>query len=207
MIKKLAKYAIIILVVAAALAAMFLYSIRDVKVVGASIDEIKDLSISGFSLGGRVRVYNGGFLPIRVDRITYNVTLGEVKGVLGKGALTGGTVNAKQTKDFVFDVNVEWVPSIDTAIELLLANKTYADVRGIVHVLEYKGLVKLKIPFSARVNLKGYIEHLVMESPSVELDGMMGDVAGIIGDIAEGVSEELKKDAAGFVIEKIGNIS
>ncbi len=206
MIKSLAKYLIIAVVIVAAISAMFAYSIRDVKVVDASFNEVKDLSFSGFSLGGNVSVYNGGFLPVRVDRITYNVTLGEVKGVIGEGELIGGTVMAKETKQFHFTADIKWVLSIDTALELLLANKTYADVQGIVHVIEYKGLVKLKIPFSARVNLEGYIEQLVMESPSVEIEGIAGDIAGILGDIAGSVSDEAVR-GAGIVIDVIGNMT
>jgi len=206
MIKRLAKQIIMAFVIIAALSAMFAHSIRDVKVAGASIDEIKGLSLTGFSLAGKVSVYNGGFLPIRVDRITYNVTLGEVKGAIGKGELIGGTVNAKETKQFQYTIDIRWVPSAGTALELLLANKTYADVTGIVHVIEYKGLVRLNMPFSARVNLEGYIEQFAIGQPSFELEGIIGDVAGIVGGIAGDVSEEVKQ-GAGIVIEKIGNMS
>jgi hypothetical protein len=171
------------------------YSASQLEVVSAGISGVEGLSLSGVALLGEIEVVNSGFLPARVDRITYEAYLEGVDGLIATGELTGGTLRAGEAKNFPFIVNVEWVPSLETAMDLFFSEKTSAVVNGTVHLVELKGLLSIEIPFSAEASLEGYIEQFVPEAMRIIPEGVAGDVAGIMEGIVDAVSESVKEGA------------
>ena len=186
------------IVIIIAVAGLFAYSAKDVEIVSADISTIKDLSFTGVTIEGEIEVHNGGFLPVIVDMITYSVVMEDIEGVVGEGNITGKTVMPGENEMFPVVIRLEWVPSLETALELITSNSTYAEVAGIVHIAELKGFIKLELPFTARVNLQGYVEQFMPTLPSVIPDGITSDIIEGVGDVIDIVS-----DNAGDIIGAI----
>lgn len=189
------------IVILVAVAGLFAYSAKDVEVVSADISTIKDLSFTGVTIEGDIEVYNGGFLPVIVDMITYTVMLENVEGIVGEGNITGGTVMPGENGVFPVVIRLEWIPSLETALELITSEKTFAEVSGIVHIAELKGFIKLELPFTARVNLQGYVEQFMPTFPSIKPGGITSDIIEGVGDVIDIVSEN-----AEGVIDAIGGL-
>ena len=189
--KKLFKIIFLIVVLAVIAAGFLFYSSKDVSVVSANVTSAEELSITGITLRGYVDVYNGGFLPAGVENITYNVTLENVDGIIGKGFLDGGIIKPKETKRFPVSIRIAWVPSIETALDLLFSDSTFARVEGVVNIASIK-VVRVRLPFSARANIKGYIEQFAIGLPEVIPGGIVYDVIGIVEDIAGNMTGEAK---------------
>ena len=195
MIKRAIIILILILAAGAGITWLFALSAKQVEIVSADISTVKDLSLSGLTIEGSVKIYNGGFMPVIVDRITYTVTVQNVKGVVGKGNITGHAILPKESGVFPVSIRLEWVPSIETAIELITSNSTYAEIKGIAHIAELKGFIKLELPFTAKVNLKGYVEQFTPTLPYLVPEGITSEIVdiigGAIGAFAEGVSRAI----------------
>jgi len=199
--KKLILFIVAAIVIMIAVAGLFAYSARNVEVVSADISTVKDFSFTGVTIEGDIEIYNGGFMPVIVDKITYNVMLEEVDGVIGDGEITGGMVMPHENGTFPIVIRLEWVPSIETAIDLITSDKTYAEVVGIVHIAELKGFIKLELPFTARVNLKGYVDQFLPTLPEVLPGEITSDIIDTVGDVIDVVSEN-----AGGIIDAIGGL-
>jgi len=199
---KLIKIIIIAFILIVIGAGVFLYSARDVEIVSAEIDGISGISLSGLTMEGGLEVYNGGFLPVRLDRVDYNITIEGIDGVIGDGELIGGVIAADETKEFPFEIRLSWVPSVETALQMLEADYTYANVEGVAHIIEMKGLMKIDLPFSAKVNLEGYIEQFIPSIPEVVPEGIVEDVVDVIGDVYDYVA-----DNAGDLIDVVQNMT
>ncbi len=191
------KKILLLLAVIAVIAVVVLSSAKKISVEESAIDSVSELGISGITLNGHLNVKNGGFVPAYVENITYSVKLEDVPGIIGNGAISGGVLKAGESKEFPFSIKLEWVPSIETALSLIHSDKTYALVEGNANIVSLK-YIKLSIPFTARVNLEGYIEQFAVELPPIVSD---------VVDAVEGVISELNitlEDIAGVIEGMIG---
>lgn len=205
MIKKMAKVVIVAAALIIAVAALFIYSAKGVSIRSADVINVSDFSLIGATIYGEIEVYNGGFLPIRVDRITYTARIEDIEGIIGQGEVTGGTVMAGESKVFPFTLKITWIPSLDTALSLLTSDLAYASINGTAHIIELKGLLRVELPFSARANLEGYIVQFIAGTPELIPEGLAGDVMDILEDVLGTVSEGAY-DGAGYIKEGAGYI-
>ncbi|MBN2112237.1 hypothetical protein JW707_04010 [Candidatus Woesearchaeota archaeon] len=195
--KKVIRLVFYFVVLVAIASVLLFYSAKDVSVVSAGVTSVSELSIDGVTLKGYVDVHNGGFLPAGVKNITYTVELEEMENVIGRGVLEGGIVKPKETGRFPYSIRIEWVPSIQTALDLLLSKHTFAKVEGVVNVASIK-VVRVELPFSAKVNLEGYIEQFVVGSPEFIPEGIASDLPGIIEGVVGNMTEGAET-AAGYI--------
>ncbi len=84
---------------------------------------------------------------------------------------------------------------------MLLTNSTFAQIDGVVNVASI-GVVRVVLPFSARVNLKGYIEQFVVGVPELIPGGIVSDVldivSGVVSNVTEGVGT-VKDTIEGYI--------
>ena len=52
---------------------LYVYSLSKVEIRAVGVNQLQDISLSGFTLGGDIDVYNGGLLTVSVDHVTYNM--------------------------------------------------------------------------------------------------------------------------------------
>lgn len=184
-------YLIILIVLASVV--VFL-SAKDVSIVSAGVDSVSEVGITGMTLDGYVEVYNGGFLPAGVENITYTIVIEGIDNLVGEGVLEGGMIKSKATGRFPYSIRIEWVPSIDTALQLIFSNLTYAKIEGVVNIASIK-VVRVALPFSAKVNIEGYIEQFVVGVPEIIPGGIASDVLDIVEEVIGNVTEEAQNIA------------
>ncbi len=180
--KKVLMFIALFAVLVAVAATLVFASAKKVEVVSAGVDSISDLSLTGAALNGHLEIYNGGFLPVGVENITYTVYIEDIDGIIGEGVLDGGMISPKETEAYPFSIKISWVPTIDTALDLILSNSTFANIEGVVNVASI-GVARVAIPFSARVNMKGYIEQFVVGVPYIIPGDIVSDVIDIVEDV------------------------
>lgn len=68
---------------------LYIYSLSKIEVRSVNLDNIGDISMSGFTLNGYVEVYNGGLIPVHIDHVEYDVTLEKTGDILADGNVQG----------------------------------------------------------------------------------------------------------------------
>lgn len=152
------------------LAGLYVYSAYKVSVKDVRVNSLKEISTSGFTLGGEIDLYNGGVLPVRIDHITYTVVLEQGNKTLANGTIEGRNIAAGKIASFPFANKINWVPTLDVAIGLITPGKTYAKVSGTAY-MDLK-ITQVKIPFETRIDLEEYIKQFAKE----KLQGLIGDL-------------------------------
>lgn len=149
-----AKGVILILLCAVVLIfASYFYSISQVSVESVSVDSLSDVDLSGFTLEGDVLVHNGGFLPVGVDGIDYKVVIRN--STLSQGSVKGGWIMPGQKANYSFSSRIEWVPTGEALLSLLIDDKTYATIQGNI-TLSLLGM-DFSIPFEKNFDIKEYL--------------------------------------------------
>lgn len=174
-------------------AGLHVYSLSEIEIKAVGVNQLQDISLSGFSLGGDIDVHNGGLLTIGVNHITYEVILESSGKQLASGLIEGKPVPPKETVSFPFSNKINWVPTAEVAWNLLTPGKTYAKISGSVSVIDL-GFVEFKLRFEERVDLEPYIKQFAKQ-PEVD------KVKDTVSKIGEGI-----KSITGKVIDKLGKL-
>ena len=93
--KKNSKIKIAVLLIFVALliyGGLYVYSLSQVRVVNVGIDQLQDIGLSGFTLGGGIEIYNGGIVPVGISHLDYFVTLESNGRELATGRINGGKI-------------------------------------------------------------------------------------------------------------------
>jgi len=135
---------------------LYVYSLSQVRVVNVGINQLQNIGLSGFTLGGDIDIYNGGIVPVGINHLDYFVTLENNGRELASGRIDGGKIPQKRIVSYPVSTRISWVPTSQVALGLITPGATYAKVAGTVYVADLK-VIDFKVPFSTRVNIEQYI--------------------------------------------------
>ena len=62
-------------VVTLILGASYVYTLSKIELRSVNVNNLQDISLSGFTLGGNIMLYNGGIIPVGINHISYEVAL------------------------------------------------------------------------------------------------------------------------------------
>ncbi len=198
--KTLTKIFFGILVILLVLGGLYVYSLSQVEVREVTINELQDISLSGFTLGGNIKLYNGGLLPVGVDHITYEIVLESSGNQLTGGYIQGKTISPKQIANFPFSKKINWIPTSQVAWGLITPGETYAKISGNVYVADLK-FVDFKIPFETRVDLERYIRQFAKRKIEQAVDTITDTTKDIVDAVGEGI-----KSITGKVVDGLGKL-
>jgi LEA14-like dessication related protein len=159
----------IILIIVLVYVALYAYSLSKVEVRNVQVDSLRDVTPSGFTLSGAVEVYNGGIVPVRIDAITYNVTLSKNSQHLTTGTIAGAKIGPKQTAQYRFNNTINWVPSAAFAYEIITGGDTDAIMQGTVSINSL-----MEVPFERRIDLGEYLKQFMGNSLGAAVDTIKG---------------------------------
>ena len=155
------KIVILLLVIAMLIyGGLYIYSVSQVRVLNVNVNQLQDVSLKGFTLGGNVEIYNGGIIPVGISHLSYDVILENTGDELANGWINGRTISPGETIDYPLSTTINWVPSSQVALGLLSPGETYAQINGEVKILDL-GFVDISLPFSDRINIEDYIRQFV----------------------------------------------
>lgn len=189
-----------IFVILIILGGLYVYSLSQVKIQGVTINDLQDISVSGFTLGGDIVLYNGGILPVGVDHISYDVILEDSGNKLANGNIDGKLISPKQTTNFPFSNKINWVPTSEVAWGLITPGRTYAKVKGIIYVADLK-VIDFKIPFEVRLDLEQYIRQFAQRKIEEAIDKVTNTITNVVNKVGEGI-----KGITGKVVDGLGKI-
>lgn len=175
---------------------LYVYSLSQVTVKNVSVDDLEDLSFSGFTVGGDIDVYNGGLLPVGVNHIEYRVVLESSNRELANGIIRGKTIYPKETVAFRFSNVINWIPTSEVAKGLISSGNTYARIEGTVYVADLK-FIDFKVPFETRINLDYYIEAFVKK----KMEEVVEKTVNTISRVGSGI-----KNVANSVVNGISDL-
>lgn len=177
---------------------LYVYSLYQVEVSDLRVGSIQDISLSGFTLGGELDVYNGGLIGVEISKIDYSLVLDETGDSLASGSVQGGKISAKKTASFSFSNKIDWVPTAELAKNLIKSGKTYATLSGIVYM--DLGIVDIKKPFrEEKIDLEEYVRQFII----AEVEDAIEEAAGAVTDTIEKIGDGLKA-VTGNIIKGIG---
>lgn len=182
----MAKFLILIIGIVILFGGIYIYSLSKIEVRSINFNNLKDISLSGFTLSGYVEVYNGGLIPVGIDHIQYDVILEKTGNRLANGYIQGATISPGTTARFPATNRIDWTPTAEMAIDLLNPGDTYIKVSGNVYVANLQ-FIEFKIPFQQRINIEQYIRQFIVDTVRQTVDTGIKIVAGVgkaIVDIA-----------------------
>lgn len=132
--------------------ALYVYSLSKVKLISTSIAGVEDINLRGFTLNGNVEVYNGGLIPVSIDRVEYKVTSERSGNILATGKISGKMVAPKQAVAFTVSTTISWKSVAEVAINKITKKGTGVKVTGDIYISTLK-LINFKIHFQQNVNV------------------------------------------------------
>jgi len=130
---------------------------------------IDGITTESFTLVGNLFVKNPSDLSIPVESIGYEIFLKDTGEKIGSGNLPEFTLEKSKVSKIPFNQEIEWVPSIKLAADLLTKDKVLITVKGKARI----NLPKVKeyvIPFSAETDIKEYVGQFVSSPLSLDED-------------------------------------
>jgi LEA14-like dessication related protein len=182
----LRKILIFVLIILIIYAGLWIYSLSKIEVKNVNIDSLQDLSLTGFTLGGNLEIYNDGIVPVTIDHINYAVTLESSGKELTRGNIIGKKIPAKKTVEFPFSNQINWIPTAEVAIGLITPGQTYAKMEGTVYVADLQ-VVEFKIPFEKRLDLEPYIKQFVKNKVEETINNVVNTVTNTVNKVVEGI--------------------
>jgi len=190
----------IVLVLALILMVLYVYSLSQVDVERITINELQDISLTGFTLGGDIYLYNGGIIPVWIDHIDYKIILESSGNELTSGYIKGTMIPPRKTVNFPFSKKINWIPSAEVAWGLITPGKTYAKIFGTVYVADLK-FIDFKIPFEKKVDLEVYIRQFAKTKFEETVDKVTDTITDVVDKIGEGINT-----IGGKISEGLGKI-
>jgi hypothetical protein len=197
--KKNSKIKLIVLLIVLALfvyGGLYVYSLSQVRVVSVDVNQLQDIGLSGFTLGGDIEIYNGGLVPLGIDHLDYFVTLENNGRELASGRIDGGKIPPRKTVSYPLSTRISWIPTSQVAWGLITPGATYAKVAGTVYVADLK-IIDFKVPFSTRVNIEQYIRQFAKAK--------IQQAAQKVADTTRNIGESIV-DTGSKIVEGIKNL-
>lgn len=168
---------------------IYVYSLSKIEVRSINLNNIGDISLSGFTLNGHVDVYNGGLIPVGIDHVQYDVILEKTGDRLASGYIQGTIISPGTTVQLPITNKIDWTPTVEMAVDLLNQGDTYIKVSGNVYVANLQ-IIEFKIPFQQRINIEQYIRQFIVSTVQQVVDTGVKIIAGVgkaIVDVANQV--------------------
>jgi len=175
----------ILLLIIIIIISLYIHTLTRVELKDVTINPPTNISEQGFTLGGNIDLYNGGMLPVNIKGINYTVTLEFSGATLLSGTIEGKKLVVKNITSFPFSNQIQWQPSIELAIRLLVPGGTYARIQGTISVVEL-GPINFNIPFEQRIDLEQYVQQFVQQQDTEEL--LKEKIEGAVKQVIEWVS-------------------
>lgn len=140
-------------------AGVFFYSLHQVEIKNFSFGELKDVSLTGFTVQGNLELYNGGVIPIKISSVNYTVVLEASGAELARGHVEGAKIYPKQSVLFPISSKINWAPTAELLTLMMKGDEVYIIVKGDVYLVA--NIVKL--PFEKRINIAEQIIPLLAE--------------------------------------------
>ena len=150
---------------------LYFHSLTSVRIESVKVDKLRDISLQGFTLAGEIDLFNGGLLPVKVSKISYEVVLESTGEQLARADIKGGWIAPRKIERYGFETTIYWKATKDVILNLLREGRTYAQIRGVAYV------GGMEIPFMREVDLEEYLKQFVQEK--------LGKVVGAVIDIAK----------------------
>lgn len=179
---------------------LYVYSLSQVEIKRVMVNDLQDISLSGFRLGGYIELYNGGLILVGVDHIQYRVLLESSSNELASGDINGKLIPPRQTTNFPFSNKINWVPTSEVAWGLITPGQTYAKVEGMIYVADL-GVIEFKIPFETRVDLEQYIRQFAKRKIEEAVDKVTNTITNVVDKVGEGI-----KNITGKVVDGLEKI-
>lgn len=153
--KTILAISIIALVLIIIFGAIYVKSVKSVEVKQIELNELKNITLEGFVAEGDVEVFNDGILPVYVKKIAYSISLDYSQKEIISGSVNGSWVQPHKSKKFTILTQVNWIPSIEAAQEIIKLKDTSATLHGQVILLDSRYL-SVKFPFEKKFDLTAY---------------------------------------------------
>ena len=185
---------LIIVTLALIYGGIYLYSLSKITVPDVELNNLQDISLTGFKVSGNVIIMNKGIVPVKIDRIQYDIPLDFNSNKLSDGLIMGSWISPGEQKKYFFLNKINWVPTANLAWDLIKPHSTTATIKGMVYVADFKYL-EFKVPFEHKIDLEEYIEQFAIDFVEIVVKKVKETVESVretIGDFAKNTWEGIK---------------
>ena len=173
----ISKISLIVLILVLIYGGLYIHALSQIGIPELKLNSLEDVNLEGFKVSGDIIIPNNGFVPIRIGKIKYNITLDFNGEKLSEGELDGDWILPKKQKEYFFSNKILWSPSASLMLDLFKLGSTTATIDGFVYVS------KLKIPFSQQIDLEEYMGQFTEEF----IENIMNQVGETANNIVENI--------------------
>jgi len=152
--KKIIIPVIIVLLLIGTYLGIYIYSLSKVEIKEIKINNLEEISSSGFTITGYCEVYNNGIIPVKISHVEYIISLDKNNHTLATGFVQGGKIPSKKSVKYPISNNIKWVPTSELILDLITQKEVYATISGEVHVIDLIGIV---LSFTEKIDIKKYV--------------------------------------------------
>ncbi|MFA6888743.1 MAG: hypothetical protein WC254_04580 [Candidatus Woesearchaeota archaeon] len=125
------KYVYIIIGVIILLALFPVYQLYALHAIEMQSFTITDISLSNnlqFIVNGSSELYNPSLIPVTIKEIRYEAYIGDEQ--ILNGTVTGKKIPARSGESFTFNQQIEWIPDIETALDITAGKNVTMIIKG-----------------------------------------------------------------------------
>ena len=153
---------VVLLVMMGGYSGLYMYSASKVVIKQVYIGDLSDVSFQGATLNGDIEIFNGGFIPVSIEKISYKVSHADSSEPLVSGEILGGEIPAGKAVNYSISNGIKWAPTADLALKLITNEKTTAKIEGEV-VLAKFWFMDVSLPFEKEIDLTNYLNQIIKE--------------------------------------------
>ena len=135
---------------------LYAYSISTVTIDNFEFIGVDTVSLSSISISGNFYISQKGIIPITLDYVTYQITLGNSSQIIATGKLSGGTITPRNVTTLPLSTTASWTPSFGLILEILQPGETTAIIQGEAQ-LHVFGSKSVTIPYSKEIPVENYL--------------------------------------------------
>ncbi len=143
--------------------------LTNVSVQNFQITGLSGVSTEGFNLTGDLIIQNPALLSVPVKGVDYIIELNQTGETISTGNLPSFKLESTQVNKVPFEHHTRWVPTASMAVQLLLKDHVYANVKGNVSVNAY--FTTYKLSFKKTFDIKQYIRKQAGSVPNTPVKG------------------------------------
>ena len=148
------------------------FSLKSVKPTSFRVNDISMSKDAGIIFEGVIVVENPSLLDANIESIDYEIILDLTNEVISTGHIDGSIVPSKGSADFTFSQQLDWIPDVSTAMQLMNQEEIYVTIQGTGHA-KLLWVIPVSSDFEAKVDIAAYIKNTIQQQVQSVM-GMFG---------------------------------
>lgn len=141
---------------------LHIHSSMNIEIKSISLQKVIDADLEGITLEGEIIVSHGGFIPLPLDDVEYELrSLGQDK-ILARGHVKGKTLSPLSEKNLTFRTKIFWVQAGNVFQEAIVTGNMPVKVNADAKIVSF-GSNSLVTEYEDVIDIYPYVKDAIEE--------------------------------------------